>query len=162
MKIGVVSDTHSLALPRQLTEGLKKVDLIIHAGDFCSLKDVEAFKKLKELKAVFGNMDDDQVRKKFPEKQIINCEGVKIGVTHGRGAPNQVMDSAKETFKDDAVDVIIFGHSHQPLNKKVGDVLFFNPGSPNDQVNAPYFSFGIIDINKGNIKADIIKIKTHG
>src|SRR5262245_57145844 len=108
MKIGVVSDTHSLALPRQLTEELKKVDLIIHAGDFCSLKDVEALKKIKELKAVFGNMDDYQIRQKFPEKQIIDCDGVKVGVTHGRGSPGQVLDSAKEMFEDEEVDVIIF------------------------------------------------------
>jgi len=162
MKIGVVSDTHSLALPRQLTEDLKKVDLIIHAGDFCSLKDVEAFRKIKELKAVFGNMDDGEVRKKFPESQIIVCEGVRIGLTHGHGAPKQVMDAAKDTFKDEEVDIVIFGHSHQPLNKKEGDVLFFNPGSPNDNVNAPYFSYGVIEIDKGKIKADIIKIKNNG
>src|SRR6185503_2488789 len=105
MRIGVVSDTHSLQLPRQLMEELKKVDLIIHAGDFCSLKDVAAFSKLKELKAVFGNMDDADVRKKFPERQIIDCEGIKIGITHGRGAPKQVMDSANETFQEDEVDI---------------------------------------------------------
>ena len=49
MKIGVVADTHSLALPKQMLDDFKNVDLIIHAGDFCSMKVIEKLKKIKEV-----------------------------------------------------------------------------------------------------------------
>ena len=39
MKIGIVSDTHSMAIPQQLLDDFKGVDLIIHTGDFCSSDD---------------------------------------------------------------------------------------------------------------------------
>ena len=43
MKIGVVSDTHSHKIPDQLMKDFKGVDLIIHAGDFCSLKNIDLY-----------------------------------------------------------------------------------------------------------------------
>jgi predicted phosphodiesterase len=68
-----------------------------------------------------------------------------------------LLDVLAEEFKSDNVNLIIFGHSHEPLNLKKGDCLYFNPGSPTDKVFAPYNSFGIIEIND-KIEARIIKI----
>lgn len=158
MKIGVVSDTHSRALPKEMLIELSKMDLIIHAGDFCTLKDYHAFTKLKETKAVWGNMDDPEVRKALPRKEIMEYEGVKIGLFHGEGAPQRLMDVMQKEFRDDKVDVIIFGHSHHPLNQKIGGVLYFNPGSPNDTIFSPYCSFGMLDINNGEVSARIVKL----
>jgi len=159
MKIGVIADTHSLEIPREVREAFKGVDLIIHAGDFCSLEDVEVLKKIKELKAVHGNMDDPEVRMKFPPRQVIDCEGVKIGLTHGRGSSFQVLDFVRKEFENDKLDAVIFGHSHEPLNETIGGVLYFNPGSPNDKVHAPYNSYGILEIKDGKIKAKIARLK---
>ena len=57
------------------------------------------------------------------------------------------------------IDVVMFGHSHEPLNEKNGGVLYFNPGSPNDKVFAPYCSYGILDISEKGIIGKIIKVK---
>lgn len=159
MKIGVVSDTHSRPLPKQLLDEFKGVDMIIHAGDFCAFEDAQKFLSIKNLKAVFGNMDDYKIRQLFPETQIIDVEGVKIGVFHGEGSPKTVLNSVKDKFKGKGVDILIFGHSHVPLNEKQNGILYFNPGSPNDLITAPYCSYGIIEIDNKNIKANIIKIK---
>src|SRR3989338_6566369 len=105
MKIGVVSDTHSRALPKEMLIELSKMDLIIHAGDFCSLKDYHAFTKLKETKAVWGNMDDPDVRKTLPRKQVFECDGVKIGLFHREGAARRLIEVMQKEFKDDKVDV---------------------------------------------------------
>jgi putative phosphoesterase len=159
MKIGVIADTHSLDIPKEVLEAFQGVDLIIHAGDFCSLEDAQALSKIKELKAVHGNMDDGPVCKKFPARQIIECDGVKIGLTHGQGAPAQVPDFVRKEFGKDKVNVVIFGHSHQPMNETIDGVLYFNPGSPNDAIHAPYNSYGILEIKGGVVKAKIVKIK---
>jgi len=159
MKIGVISDTHSLAIPKQVMDELKKVDLIIHAGDFCCHSDYEPLRKLKEVKAVQGNMDGPDIRKLFPVKQTFVCDGVKIGLYHGEGAAPAVLERVKKEFVKDDVQVVVFGHSHQPLNEMVGKTLYFNPGSPNDMVRAPYCSFGILEISQGKVVGRIIKVK---
>ena len=160
MKIAVVADTHSRKIPPQLLEELSAVDCIVHAGDFCSLKDLEIFKRIKkEFKAVYGNMDEPEVKQSLPEQLIFNIEGIGVGVYHGAGPAQQVLESVESKFKNEKVDVIIFGHSHQPFNQMRKNVLFFNPGSPNDTIFAPYLSYGIIEIKNGKVLGKIIKLK---
>ncbi len=159
MIIGVLSDTHSLAIPASLLERLKKVDMTIHAGDICDINTLKLLKKIDPTKAVQGNMDDAAVKKELPLKEIIIYGNFKIGVTHGNiGETREALKNAMSSFKDDKMDVVIFGHSHQALNEKIGTTLYFNPGSPNDVIKAKFFSYGLITLEGGKIKAEIIRI----
>ncbi|MEI7998419.1 MAG: metallophosphoesterase family protein [Candidatus Omnitrophota bacterium] len=158
MKIAVISDTHSLPLPKKLLDALTQVDLIIHAGDVCDPDTFKILKRIKELKAVQGNMCDVQLKNKLPLKESFECEGVLIGVYHGHGPSQDALINAKEQFKDEPVDLIIFGHSHMAFKKEIDGIMFFNPGSPNDMVKAKFFSYGLIEIRNGKINAEIIKI----
>ena len=158
MRIGVVADTHAQTLPKQMLEDFAKVDLIIHAGDFCSMDDVKALRAIKELKGVYGNMDSDDVRDAFPRQQIIKCGKFNIGLFHGEGSPKNLIERIKREFKNKDVDVIIFGHSHQPMNEVIDRTLYFNPGSPTDTIFAPYLSYGILELNE-QISGQIIKVK---
>ena len=159
MIIGVLSDTHSFNIPAPVIERFKSVDLIIHAGDICDIRTLQLLKKIAPTKAVQGNMDDLSVKKELPLKEIIDCGNMRIGVTHGHlGGNREALKNAMSSFKDDKIDVVIFGHSHHALNEKIGTVLCFNPGSPNDVVKAKFFSYGLIIIEAGKIKAEIIKV----
>jgi len=162
MKIGIISDTHipdrGTALPKKILEAFKGVDMIIHAGDMVELSVVDMLGKVcSNVKAVAGNMDSGDIRQRFPVKLVIQVGKFKIGVMHGWGPPNKLEDVIQESFKADNVDVIVFGHSHQPLQKQKGRVLLFNPGSPTDTVFAPYNSCGILEINE-KIEARLIKL----
>lgn len=159
MRIGIVSDTHSRPLPKQLLKDFQGVDFIIHAGDFCDVDDYEAIKKIKDLKAVYGNMDSLELRKKLPRKQLFPCEKFVIGVFHGEGPAQTVLDKVRSEFQNDKVDVVVFGHSHQAINERINGVLYFNPGSPNDDICAPYCSYGILDVADKQIQGTIIKVK---
>ncbi|MCR4338198.1 MAG: metallophosphatase family protein [Candidatus Omnitrophica bacterium] len=160
MKIGIVSDTHSRPLPKQMIEDFKNVDMIIHAGDFCALEDYQRFAKMtKSLKAVYGNMDELKLCKKLPQKEIFECQKVRIGIFHGMGVAPSVLEKVQSEFAHDRVNVVVFGHSHQAYNKSIKNVLYFNPGSPNDKVSAPYCSYGLLTIDEGKFSAEIIKIK---
>jgi len=159
MKIGVVSDTHSLELPPQMLRDFEGVDFIIHAGDFCTTGILEALRKIKDVKAVYGNMDGQDLRKILPRRQVIKCGPFSIGIFHGEGNPQGLLECVKKEFKDTKVDVIIFGHSHKAMNEEIDGILYFNPGSPNDGVVAPYRSYGILEIN-GKITGKIIKVKS--
>ena len=158
MIIGVISDTHSRNIPAAVIERFKSVDLIIHAGDICDLSTLKLLKKIAPTKAVQGNMDESAVKKELLLKEIIICGDLKIGVTHGHiGESRETLKNVMTFFKDDKMDVVIFGHSHQARNERVGNTLYFNPGSPND-VTAKFFSYGLISIVAGKIKAEIVKI----
>lgn len=159
MKIGVVSDTHSLLIPPEVINALNKTDMIIHAGDFCTPKDVEIFRRLKDFKGVYGNMDGADVRKLLPRRDIFEVDGITIGIFHGEGPKEGILDAVRNAFNDRKPDVIVFGHSHQPFNKLIGDTLYFNPGSPNDMVRAPYRSYGILEIESGTATGKIVKLK---
>ena len=162
MRIGVISDTHipdrAKDIPRQILEDFKKVDLIIHAGDLVDLGVLDKLKSVcSRVVAVWGNMDPYEVRKKLPEKEIVEAGIHRIGVMHGYGTPGKLVELLAQAFKDDKVDIIVFGHAHSGLNEKRGGVLFFNPGSPTDRIFSPYNSYGIIEIND-KVEARIIKL----
>ena len=102
-------------------------------------------------------MDPNEVRKEIPEKEIIAVENYKIGVMHGYGNPANLIQIMSKEFKDSGVNIIIFGHSHSPLNNTKAGILFFNPGSPTDRIFSPYNSYGIIEIND-KIDARIVRL----
>ncbi|TAM39614.1 metallophosphoesterase [bacterium] len=161
VKIGVISDTHiseqSDHLPGAILDAFMSADMVVHAGDMVSLEVIAQLEKVcPKVVGVSGNMDDAAVREKYPVKQILNISGFKIGIMHGWGPPLNLVDILKNAFKEDNCDIIIFGHSHEPMNETIGKTLFFNPGSATDK-GAPCNSYGIIEIN-GKINARIIKI----
>ena len=161
MKIGVISDTHISRekphLPDVIYNAFKDVDLILHAGDLVGISVLDELKKLAETQAVYGNMDGPKVRKVLPEKRIIKAGKFTIGLTHGHGPPFNLIDRVKREFTE-KVDVIVFGHSHSPINEARDGILFFNPGSLTDKIFARYNSYGILTIND-EIKGKIVRVK---
>lgn len=162
VRIGVLSDTHipekADRLPQKVLDGLKGVDMVIHAGDLVDLSVVEQLRSVcKDVHAVRGNMDYPGARGALPQKDIITVGRYKIGVVHGEGHPARIIDFVTEALKGEKVDIIVFGHSHCALNEKRGSILYFNPGSPTDDVFAPYKSYGMIEIGD-TVSAKIIKL----
>jgi len=169
MKIGVISDTHipdkCEHVPEAALNAFKHVDLIVHAGDMVDLGVIDELKSAcPKVVAVAGNMDSQTVTRKFPVKQIFEISGYKIGLMHGSGAPLNLIKIIKNAFKNDHPDVIIFGHSHKPINEIIDGILFFNPGSATDFSSGCAASYGIIEIKEREaggglaIDAKIIKI----
>jgi len=160
MKIAVLSDTHipivAQDLPKQVYDGIAGVDLILHAGDIVDLEVINRLSKIAPVKAVYGNMDGDQITSMLPKKDVIKIDSLSIGLIHGWGAPSSLIELVTKEFK--GVDAIIFGHSHIPLSQIKNGILYFNPGSPTDRIFAPYNSYGILEIENGKIIPKIIKI----
>lgn len=161
-RIGVISDTHipdrGSLIPPKVLEDFRKVEMIIHAGDLVNLHVLDQLKEVcSNVVAVCGNMDPQEVRNELPAKRIVQVGRYKIGVMHGFGAPGRLVEVLSKEFKDDPVDIIIFGHSHNAFNENIGGVLYFNPGSATDKVFAAFNSYGIIELND-KIEARIEKI----
>ena len=156
--IGVISDTHipvrSVSIPKKVFEVFEDVDLILHCGDIEVMSVIEELEEIAPVKAVHGNCDPNIG---FNTHEVFEVEEVKIGLTHGvvypKGDTQQLYYLAKEL----GVDILISGHTHQPLIKQEGDVLLLNPGSPTQpRMTEP--SVMLLNINKKDVDAEIIKI----
>jgi uncharacterized protein len=161
VKIGVISDTHisnkSEHIPGIILDVFKQMDMVMHAGDMVDLRVIEELKSAcPKVVAVAGNMDQEAVKIKYPAKEIFEISGYRFGLMHGCGPALHLIELLKNAFSAEKPNIIVFGHSHKPMNEFIGGILFFNPGSAND-FTAEYNSYGIIEIN-GGINARIIKI----
>jgi len=148
VRIGVISDTHVKRIdeiPVAILKALAEVDLIVHAGDFTERAVLDGLKAMGEVKAVCGNMDSGELKRMLPPKELFVLNGKNIGLIHGWGGPSGIAAKIRETFTD--VDLIIYGHSHEPWNQSIQGTLLFNPGRARD-------SFGIVTIDD-KIKAEI-------
>ncbi|MGM0845337.1 MAG: metallophosphoesterase family protein [Bacillota bacterium] len=149
MKIVVVSDTHMPKkgedLPLPLINELKQADLIIHGGDWNSLDVYEKLKEYGRVEGVFGNTDHQDIKSRFPRKQILKAGAFTVGVVHGDGKGKTTEKRALDEFEEKP-DIIIFGHSHIPYLRFTQGTLLFNPGSATDKRKQPYYSFGVLEI----------------
>lgn len=159
-RILVLSDTHiprvAHDLPKKVYDAIETVDLILHAGDFVEKDLLDKLMTLKDTRAVYGNMDGQNLHHLLKQKEIIKIGGFRIGLIHGYGAPRDLVETVAAQFKD--VEAIVFGHSHAALNEMRSGVLFFNPGSPTDTIFASYNSFGILEVSDKGIRGEIVPI----
>ncbi|MFO8001533.1 MAG: metallophosphoesterase family protein [Marinilabilia sp.] len=129
-KIGLISDTHGYLNPR-LFELFSEVDEIWHAGDIGGenvLTDLETF---KPCRAVFGNIDDWNLRVRLAEHQKFECEGMKIWMTHIGGYPGKYAPPVKQELYRNPPGLFISGHSHilKVMYDKDLKCLHINPGA---------------------------------
>ncbi len=159
IRIGIISDTHiskdTYKIEELLRKHLNDVDMIIHAGDFKSSKVIEIIKGHKKFIGVWGNNDGPAIKEQVKEKEIIKIDGYKLGIYHGHGEGKSTIDKAYDMFKEDKVDIIIFGHSHQAIIKTINKTLMLNPGSPTSKRKDRWYSLIILDLQKEGINAYI-------
>jgi phosphoesterase, MJ0936 family len=159
MRVGIISDTHIDKHPQKIEDILKKyfqdVDFLIHAGDYKNPKVVCILKEHGSFAGVWGNVDKNSVRELLNEKEIVEIGGYKIGIFHGHGDTKTTVDRAYDKFRNEKVDIIIFGHSHQPAIITKTRVLMLNPGSISYKRKERWYSYIILDLKKDGIDASI-------
>ena len=129
-KILLLSDTHSY-IDDQILKYVKLADEVWHAGDIGDLKVSDTIKKLKPLRAVYGNIDNTDIRKEFPLNNRFTIENVDVWITHIGGYPNRYDARIKEEIQNNPPRIFISGHSHilKVMNDKKLNLLHFNPGA---------------------------------
>ncbi|WP_410880346.1 metallophosphoesterase family protein [Myroides sp. DW712] len=129
-KILLLSDTHS-CIDESILKYVKQADEVWHAGDIGNLQVTDEIKKLKPLRAVYGNIDDAEARLEFPEEQVFVCEGMKVYMIHIGGYPGKYRTQVKNQLLKEKPGLYICGHSH--ILKIQYDpqysVLHLNPGA---------------------------------
>ena len=130
IKIGLISDTHGYFDPK-LKEFFADCNEIWHSGDIGNISTAIEIESFKPLRAVYGNIDGQDIRSSFPQNLRFNCEGMDIWITHIGGYPGNYDRSIKDELRLNAPDIFIAGHSHilKIMPDKVLGLLHINPGA---------------------------------
>jgi len=126
----LLSDTHS-HLDEAMLKYINQADEVWHAGDIGDIKVTDEIKKLKPLRAVYGNIDNALIRSEFPLHNRFWCEEVDVWITHIGGYPGRYTPSVKESLNNNPPKLFITGHSHilKVINDKKLGLLHMNPGA---------------------------------
>jgi putative phosphoesterase len=130
IRIGLISDTHGW-LDEQVFHHFKDCDEIWHAGDFGTYEVLEALASFRPLRAVYGNIDGQDVRQHFGEHCNFKIEGATVCMQHIGGYPGRYAPGVKQWLQQMKPLIFISGHSH--ILKAQYDAalqcLHLNPGA---------------------------------
>jgi len=161
-KILLLSDTHSF-IDDQILKFVKLADEVWHAGDIGSVEVIDTIKKLKPLKAVYGNIDNHLIRTEFQEDLKFTLEEVSVWITHIGGYPNRYDIRIKEEITKNPPKLFICGHSHilKVIYDKKLNLLHMNPGAAGKHGFHNVRTMLRFEINEGNISnLEIIELET--
>jgi len=153
--IGLISDTHGLLRP-EVHSALAGVDLIFHAGDVCGDDILDELALIAPTEAVYGNNDypghpalTESIERVFNDFTLHVSHGHELG----RPKPEQLL------ARYDA-DIIVYGHTHNPLIHHAGKRLVVNPGAAGPRrFNLPA-TVARLTIEPGSASAELVNLVT--
>jgi len=99
--------------------------------------------------AVLGN-NDVTLRGALPERQVVELDGVRVGMVHDSGPTKGRAARMRRAFPTS--ELVVFGHSHAPVDELgVDEQRLLNPGSPTQRRRQPRPSFATFDVDAGRI-----------
>lgn len=133
-RIGLISDTHQFLDP-EVFRHFREVDEIWHAGDVGKVSLLEELATFKPVKAVYGNIDGQDVRSVYPEQLVFQCEGVKVLMRHIGGYPPKYNPVSRKEILEHKPQLFISGHSHilKVMYDQALQCLHMNPGAAGKQ-----------------------------
>jgi putative phosphoesterase len=160
VRIVVLSDTHAPRFwqrcPPAVTQHLVTADVILHAGDVCVASVLEELSAYAPVHAVIGNNDGPDVAAwGATETAELALAGLRVGMIHDSGPKEGRLARLRRRFP--GADLVVFGHSHIPLQAVEGNFRIFNPGSPTDKRRQPHRTLGLLEIDSGHLaRADVV------
>ena len=129
-KILLLSDTHG-HLDDKIIKYVNQADEVWHAGDIGKKEIINYLTEIKPLKAVFGNIDDKEIRLITNEFLYFNYEKNKILITHIAGYPGKYNKNVNRLISIYEPNILVCGHSHilKVIYDKKNKHLHLNPGA---------------------------------
>lgn len=129
-KIGLISDTHSFWDEKYISY-FESCDEIWHAGDIGSMTLLGQLRLCRPVRAVYGNIDTQEMRWELPEIQRFTLEGVDVLIKHIGGYPGKYDPSVWKILYTHPPRLFISGHSHIARVKydPALQMLHLNPGA---------------------------------
>ncbi len=153
MEIGIISDTHGLVRP-QVYKALEGVDMILHAGDIGGMDVIIELEAIAPVKAVLGNNDWD-LSGRFQETLVFDMEDTSFKIQHQVNPPKPLSKPVQEQI----TEIVIFGHSHKPLDLHMSKTLYFNPGSSGPRRFKLPVTLGRMKLDQQRVERKIIQLE---
>jgi len=159
VRVVVLADTHAprrwRACPPRVAGHLRTADLILHAGDVCTAAVLAELAQYAPVVAVRGNNDGPDVAAWGAAGTAeLDLDGLGVAMVHDSGAAAGRLVRLRRRFP--AADLVVFGHSHIPLDESASGLRIFNPGSPTDRRRQPRGTLGVLEIDQGRLAQAII------
>jgi putative phosphoesterase len=147
MRLGIIADTHGLLRP-EVFEVFAEVDRILHAGDIGSPDLLTELEAIAPVTAVYGNCDGFDLRSRVPAVVQTRIEDLDFVLLHGDQFGQPTPEKVHRAYPD--AEVIIYGHTHQPLLTTVDLVVtVMNPGGAGHRRFDFPPSVGIMELEAG-------------
>jgi putative phosphoesterase len=155
-RVLVLADTHvpdfARALPAGLWPHAEWADRILHAGDATTADVLVELAAHAPVDAVVGNIDDWSVPAWGARYEVeVEVEGVRIAMLHDSGRRHGREERLRRRFP--GADVIVFAHSHEPVNVEWDGGRFLNPGSPTWKRRAPQPTVARMVLGDGRVQS---------
>ena len=163
-KILLLSDTHSY-IDDQILKFVKQSDEVWHVGDIGDLNVTDTIKRLKPLRAVYGNIDDSNARLEFSLDLKFTIESTTVWMTHIGGYPNKYNQRIRDELQLNPPNIFISGHSHilkVQFDKKL-NLLHLNPGAAGNHGFHKVRTMLRFEIDKDHVKnLEVIELARRG
>lgn len=162
MRVAVLSDTHAprrwRTCPPRVVEVLRGADVILHAGDVCVPSVLDELAAIAPVHVVLGNNDGPEVAAwGAPQTLELDLDGLRVGMIHDAGQAGGRPARMRRRFP--GADLVVYGHSHIPMDLTEKGLRIFNPGSPTDRRRQPYGTVGVLRIHDGRLtEAEILRV----
>jgi putative phosphoesterase len=135
-----------------VADHLRGAELILHAGDVCTADVLDELAAYAPVRAVRGNNDGPDVAAwGAPDTLDLDLGGLRVAMIHDAGPAAGRPVRLRRRFL--GADLVVFGHSHIPLDHTQDGLRIFNPGSPTDRRRQPQGTIGLLDIADGRLVA---------
>src|ERR1700683_1048133 len=154
VRVVVLADTHGprrwRVCPQAVAAHLQTADLILHAGDVCTASVLTELAQYAPVVAVVGNNDQPDVAGwgATPTADL-TLDGLRLAMLHDSGPTAGRLARMRRTFP--GADLVVFGHSHIPLDESAPGLRIFTPGSPTDRRRQPHGTLGLLRIDSGRL-----------
>lgn len=154
MRVVVLSDTHSPRrwkdLPVSVGAQLEDADLILHAGDVCTPDVLDVLAAWAPVRVVMGNNDVPEVAAwGAPETLELDLDGLRVAMIHDSGQASGRLVRMHRRFP--TAELVVFGHSHIPMDAADDHLRILNPGSPTDRRRQPHGTLAVLEISQGRL-----------
>ena len=155
LRVVVLSDTHAprrwKRCPPAVAERLRGADVILHAGDVCTASVLDELAAYAPVHAVLGNNDGPDVAAwGAPETVELELGGLRVGMVHDSGPATGRLVRLRRRFAGS--DLVVFGHSHIPMDVEESGFRILNPGSPTDRRRQPHGTLAVMTLAEGAIQ----------
>ncbi len=150
MRIGVVGDIHgNLAGLEQAVRAMGPIDRLLFTGD--GYREIVRSKCCSSIpiKGVVGNCD---FYSEYPVEEFFQLENYQVMLTHGhRYGVKQGLTTIGLAGREKGVGLVVFGHTHLPLNTEWEGIKLFNPGTLCPERAYRGVTYGIIKIDQNGL-----------